>query len=222
VIILALDLTSEYGSLAIRRNRETIVEQSIHSPDGFAHLVFPAIEEVLRRAEIRLDEIHCFASASGPGAFTGVRVGLSAVKGLAEALGKRAIGVSNLRALACFGSAPLRAVVLDARRGDVFTAIYDAHLNLAAPEEVGKLSAFLEDLARVPDEFITPVPDWLRPAFEATWFANTSIVEAPRSLASAVAQCAELDLEGGATGDPAALDANYVRRSDAELFWKDA
>ncbi|MFL6464982.1 MAG: tRNA (adenosine(37)-N6)-threonylcarbamoyltransferase complex dimerization subunit type 1 TsaB, partial [Bryobacteraceae bacterium] len=127
--ILALDLTSEYGSLAIRRNRRTLLEQSIHSPDGFAHLVFSAIDEILSRAGINLAEIHCFASASGPGAFTGVRVGLSAVKGLAEALGKRAIGVSNLRALASFGSSPLRAVVLDARRGDVFTSVYDADLH---------------------------------------------------------------------------------------------
>jgi tRNA threonylcarbamoyladenosine biosynthesis protein TsaB len=222
VTILAFDLTSEYGSLAIRRNRRTLLEQSIHSPDGFAHLVFPAIDEILSRTGINLAEIHCFASASGPGAFTGVRVGLSAVKGLAEALGKRAIGISNLRALASFGSSPLRAVVLDARRGDVFTSVYDADLHPVTPEEVGKLSAFLETLSSEPDEFITPAPDWLRPALETTRFANTSIVAAPRNLASAIAQCAERDLGDGNAGDPAALDANYVRRSDAELFWKEA
>ena len=74
----------------------------------------------------------------------------------------------------------------------------------------------------MPDEFMTQAADWLRPALEGTRFERTPIIEAPRSLASAVAQCAEIDLQDNAAGDPAALDANYVRRSDAELFWKDA
>ena len=72
---------------------------------------------------MRLEEIDCFAAASGPGSFTGVRVGLAAVKGLAEALGKPAVGISNLRALSLFGKAALRAVVLDARRGEVYGAV---------------------------------------------------------------------------------------------------
>jgi tRNA threonylcarbamoyladenosine biosynthesis protein TsaB len=222
VTILALDLTSEYGSLAVRRNGHTLVEHSIHSPDGFAHLIFPAIDEVLRRAGIALTEIDCFASANGPGAFTGVRVGLSAVKGLAEALRKQAAGISNLRALAVFGSSPLRAVVLDARRGEVFTAIYDSDLHALTGESVGKLTAFLYHLSGKPDEFITQAADWLCTSLEETQWADIPMVEAPRTLASVIAQCAEIDLQNGAVGDPAALDANYVRRSDAELFWKDS
>ncbi len=70
--------------------------------------------------------VDCFAAASGPGSFTGVRVGLACVKGLAEALGKPAVAVSNLRAIASFGTAPWRAVVLDARRGEIYGAVYDA------------------------------------------------------------------------------------------------
>jgi tRNA threonylcarbamoyladenosine biosynthesis protein TsaB len=221
VTILALDFTSEYGSLALRRSGHTLVEQTIHSAEGFAHLVFSAIDELLRRGEVQLTEIDCFASASGPGAFTGVRVGLSAVKGLAEALGKRALGISNLRALAGFGSSPLRAVVLDARRSDVFTATYDADLHLVTAETVGRLAVFLENLSREPGEFITQAADWLRPSLEGTQWADVPVVEASRTLASVIAQCAERDLENGVSGDPAALDANYVRRSDAELFWKD-
>jgi tRNA threonylcarbamoyladenosine biosynthesis protein TsaB len=90
-----------------------------------------------------------------------------------------------------------------------------------APESVGKLTSFLQSLSSAPGEFITPAADWLRIALATTRFANIPIFEAPSSLASAVAQCAQWDLQGGAAGDPAALDANYVRRSDAELFWKD-
>jgi tRNA threonylcarbamoyladenosine biosynthesis protein TsaB len=222
VTILALDLTSEYGSLAVLRHGHIIAEGSIHSKDGFAHLIFSAIDEILRRAEMPLTEVDCFASASGPGAFTGVRVGLAAAKGLAEALGKRAVGVSNLRALAAFGSTPLRAVVLDARRGEVFSAVYDSSLRPLTAESVGQLASFLGSLSGEPGEVITQTADWLRPALEGTRWADLPAVEAPRALAPAIARCAEIDLQNGTSGDPAALDANYVRRSDAELFWKEA
>ena len=220
--ILAFDFTSEYGSLAIRRDGCTVVEESIHSTEGFAHLVFPAIDEVLQRANMQLAEIGCFASASGPGAFTGVRVGLATAKGLAEALSKKAVGVSNLRVLAGFGISLLRTVVLDARRGEVFSAIYDFDLRPVTAESVGKLTAFLESSSNNPEEFITPRADWLRSFLEGTPWAGVPVMEAPRILAPVVAQCAEIDLQNGVSGDPAALDANYVRRSDAELFWKDA
>ena len=79
-----------------------------------------------------------FASASGPGSFTGVRVGLTAVKGLAEATGRKVIAVSNLQALAWHGSRPLRAAVLDARRGEVYGGVYDAALQLVQEEVVGE------------------------------------------------------------------------------------
>ncbi len=212
--ILALDTTSEFGSLALRHDGETAAELSLHSPEGFAHLIFPAVGEVLSRAGVRLEEIDCFAAASGPGSFTGVRVGLSAVKGLAEATGKLAVGISNLRALASFGNARLRAVVLDARRGQVYAAVYNADLEPVMPETVLELSEWLAMLTEPAYQFISSS---LEPhALEGTRFAGMPWMEAPKSLASAVAACAEKT----PALDPAALDANYVRRSDAELFWK--
>jgi tRNA threonylcarbamoyladenosine biosynthesis protein TsaB len=84
-----------------------------------------------------LVEIDCFAAASGPGSFTGVRVGLSAVKGMAAALGKPAAGISNLRALASFGNLE---PAIEARRGEVYTAVYDAELRLVSPEVIAPAS----------------------------------------------------------------------------------
>lgn len=219
--ILALDTTSEFGSVALRANGETVAELALHSPDGFAHLIFQALEKLLGGASVSLDQIDCFAAASGPGSFTGVRVGLSAIKGLAEAVGKPAVGVSNLRAMSSFGNLPHRAVVLDARRGEVFAAIYNAHLEIVEPEAVLKFSTWLESLGLPFYEFIWISGAPFRSALEGTRFAEMPVVEVPRSLASAVARCAELDGQSGKCFDPAALDANYVRRSDAELFWKD-
>lgn len=214
--VLALDTTSEFGSVAVRVNGEKRAELDLHSSEGFAHLIFQAIEQVLKQAGIRLEEVDCFAAASGPGSFTGVRVGLSAAKGLAEALGKPAIGVSNLRALAWFGNLPLRAVVLDARRGEVYAAVYTANLEPIMPEAVAKLSDWLATLRDQEYQFISPS---LTPGdLKGTRFENMPFFEGPRSLASAVACCAERD----AWVDPAALDANYVRRSDAELFWRES
>jgi tRNA threonylcarbamoyladenosine biosynthesis protein TsaB len=210
--ILALDTTSEFGSVALRRSKETLAEIQLHSSDGFAHVIFEAIEVILKKVHLRLEEIDCFAAASGPGSFTGVRVGLAAVKGLAEAFGKPAVGISNLRALSLFGSAALRAVVLDARRAEVYGAVYDAATRLVVPETVSSWEAWL---ASVPEG--TEMIGFAGGPCEAGGIAFNA---APRYLAAAVARCAEMD--GAANWqDPLVLDANYVRRSDAELFWKE-
>ncbi len=213
--ILAIDTTSEFGSLALRADGETVAETSVHSAEGFAHLIFGAIDDLLKTAAFRLAEIDCFAAASGPGSFTGVRVGLSTVKGLAEATGKPAVGVSNLRARASFGNLPLRVAILDARRGEVYAAIYNADLESVVPEAVVKLPVFLDSLEGGEYQFVADAK--LRASLEGTRFAEMPFVEAPANLAPAVAVCAEKL----PWLDPAALDANYVRRSDAELFWKD-
>lgn len=215
--ILALDTTSEHGSVALRSNGETMAEIALHSADGFAHLIFAVIEDVLHRAGIGLTDVDCFAATSGPGSFTGVRVGLSAVKGLAEASGKPAVGISNLQALSSFGKGSRRAVVLDARRGEVYAAVYGAALVLVSAEIVLPFNSWLETLQEPEYEFITTAgsPFWL--ALQGTRFADMLFTEAPRALAPAVAQCAEICK----WLDPGAVDANYVRRSDAELFWRE-
>lgn len=216
--ILALDTTSETGSVAVRRSGETIAERAVQSSEGFAHLLFPLIDDVLRDAVIALSDVDCFAAAAGPGSFTGVRIGLSAVKGLAEATAKAAVAVSNLRALSSFGTGALRAVVLDARRGEVYAAVYNAALEPLGEERVLPFSIWLDSLRAPEYEFISTAgnPFWL--ALQGTRFADMPFIEAPRALAAAVARCAE----SSEWADPAALDANYVRRSDAELFWKEA
>lgn len=213
--VLALDLTSEFGSLAIHSGGRITAERHLHSREGFAHLVFPAIEQILSDADLKLQSIDCFAAASGPGAFTGVRVGLSAVKGLAEANGKPAVGISNLRALAMSGSGERRAVVLDARRGEVFAAIYANDLEVISPEVVMKLQDWLAAVRALSNlSFIAPIS--MRDSLPAA----ARFMAAPQYLAPAIAECAMGD-GPQKWCDPALLDANYVRRSDAELFWRE-
>jgi tRNA threonylcarbamoyladenosine biosynthesis protein TsaB len=146
-----------------------------------------------------------------------VRIGLACVKGLAEALGKPAAAVSNLQALSTFGSAPLRAVVLDARRGEIYGAVYDAGARIVSPEVVAKFPEWLSTLPSGDLELISQEPVALPSLLAGTSFENARVTFAPRSLAGAIARLAF----AAAPSDPAALDANYVRRSDAELFWKE-
>jgi tRNA threonylcarbamoyladenosine biosynthesis protein TsaB len=192
----------------------------IQSPDGFAHLLFGEIEALLKRAGIEYRDIAAFASASGPGSFTGVRIGLTAVKGLAEATGRPAIAVSNLQALASFGRTHLRAVVIDARRGEIYGAVYNAELGLVLDEVVIKAETWLADVKQVREwrpndslEFITngyELPEAERP-----------VIKVEAGLAAAIGKIAWDRLRQGSWQDPAEIDANYVRRSDAELLWKD-
>lgn len=193
--ILALDTTSDQASVAVRRDGQTVAEEVVTTNDGHSYLIFQMIETALQKAGLKLEDVDCFATASGPGTFTGVRICMTAAKGLADAMGKPAIGVSNLRALSTFGKAEIRNPILDARRGQIYTAVYNSQAELLVPET------------------LTTLDEWHAPE-------GAEAVHLTGPLAASIAYCAELD---GPTrwSDPATLDANYVRRSDAEMFWTD-
>jgi tRNA threonylcarbamoyladenosine biosynthesis protein TsaB len=217
-LVLAVDTTHEYGSLALAHDEHVLEQVAIHAPTGFAHVIYAELAALLRRHAAEAGDVACFAAASGPGSFTGVRVGLACIKGLAEALGKKAVAVSNLRVLAEFGTAPLRAVMLDARREEVYGAVYDAAGALVSPEVVAPLPAWL---AALPDGELEFVCQDYELHLEGTRFATARVTAAPHELAGAIARIAAARYHRGEALDPAALDANYVRRSDAELFWKE-
>jgi tRNA threonylcarbamoyladenosine biosynthesis protein TsaB len=185
-LILAIDTTREWGSLALEGT-----EISMHAPLGFSGVLFAEIEQLLARCGVAMEQIECFAAAVGPGTFTGVRVGMTCAMGLAEAMGRPACGVSNLEAMAEFGTGPLRAVTIDARRGDIYAAVYGPEGSLIVPERVC-----------TPEEFRVSLP-----AGEIEW------VNYEGPLAAAIAKVARRK----AWTDPAQLEANYLRRTDAEL-----
>jgi tRNA threonylcarbamoyladenosine biosynthesis protein TsaB len=212
-VILSIDTTSEFGSIALTDRDRVIEEVLLHSPDGFGHILFPQIEKLLARHGVPVNQMDCFAAAAGPGSFTGVRIGLAAVKGLAEAVSKPVVAISNLRVLAFFGAAPLRATVLDARRGEVYGAVYNAALEAVVEEAVMKFPAWLKTLPADGFEFVST--DFA--PFRAFVDADVSVVAAPRAVAAAIGRVAWAEFEAGRARDPAEIDANYIRRSDAEL-----
>jgi tRNA threonylcarbamoyladenosine biosynthesis protein TsaB len=183
-----MDVCNEVGSIALLDGARLLEERRLESPDGFGHILFGAIEELLAAHGVPLSAIDLYAVATGPGSFTGVRIGLTAAKGLAFASEKPLAGVTNLEALASLGIGPLRAPVFDARRGDVYAAVYDDALGVVVPPMVCPIEAF--------------------PIGAATR------IDAGPLLAAAVGRLAAQ--RGGV--HPAAVDATYVRPSDAELL----
>jgi tRNA threonylcarbamoyladenosine biosynthesis protein TsaB len=128
--------------------------------------------------------------------------------------------VSNLEALAEFGEADLRATIIDARRGEVFAALFGHTGAALIPECVVPFPRFLEMLGDRDCEFISTNFDPFRPALTGTGFAHYPVITAPRALAATIGRIAIRRAALGAITDPAAIEANYVRRSDAELLWK--
>jgi len=219
--ILAIDTTTEFGSLALVEAERVLDEVLLHSADGYGHVLWEHLERLLARHGWSTAEVDCFAATAGPGSFTGVRVGLAAAKGLAVSHGKPVVAVSNLAAIAWFGSAALRAVVVDARRGEIYGAVYNAALELVSPEVVTKFPDWLRSLPEGELELLSTDLAPFRAALAGTRFEHMSFREVPRGLAGAVGLIAEARFREGLAQDPALIDANYVRRSDAELFWKD-
>ncbi len=180
--ILAIDITTAHGSLALARDGRLLEEFRLDGPTGYGEVVFAAIDSLLVRRELTVADIDLFATAIGPGTFTGVRMGITVVQGLAEALSRPVVGVSNLQALAHTGAGPFRNPTLDARRGEFYTAVYASSGELIGPERL-----------------VSAKPD--------------DALEQTGPLAAAIASIAATRRPE----NPAALDANYIRRSDAEL-----
>jgi tRNA threonylcarbamoyladenosine biosynthesis protein TsaB len=244
MLTLAFDTTAEFGSLALADETGVRQEILVHAPEGFGQVLFPRIQALLEAQSVSLSDIQLLAAASGPGSFTGVRVGLAAMKGLASVLGVPVAAVSNLAALAEFGTGPLRAALIDARRGEVYAALYGASAEPVIPESVLSFPRLLERLTEElerhsaihPARHSAIQPDrhsaiqeleWIsadfapfRAALAGTRFEKFPVAIAPRALAGAIARIAIRRALAGETRPNAAVEANYVRKSDAELLWK--
>lgn len=149
MIILASDTSGKSISVALAesgRIRDEILEKTEMQ---HASSLLPAINNLLDRNSLGLQDIDLFATTTGPGSFTGIRIGLSAVMGLAYGTGKKVYGLSSLAALAAAISAENKVIapVLDARGGRVYSGLYRNGVSLTA-EKPRDIAEFLEDLAK--------------------------------------------------------------------------
>lgn len=182
------------------------------------------IDRVLERCGWTLADVDCFAVATGPGSFTGIRIGIAAVKAMAYAVGADAVGISSLRALArSTGTAcSLVAPVLDARAERVYSALYRDGVEVLpeAPRTLHDWVTAVRDVA-APGERIYVVGDGIPVIERAEIEVADTMIFAPRDQrwlrASAVMALALEDLANGvAETDPFRLEARYISLSSAE------
>lgn len=125
--ILSIDSSSVSASVAITENGVTLAENFINNGLTHSQTLMPMVEKTLNDANASIKDIDLFAVTNGPGSFTGVRIGIASVKGMADALGKKCIAISTLEAIA----EPLKnedciaCAVMDARCNQVYTAIFE-------------------------------------------------------------------------------------------------
>lgn len=124
--LLAIDTSSKAASVAVISDNELIGEYTIINNQNHSIKLLPMIDQILDNLSLDISEINFFAVANGPGSFTGLRIGVATVNGLAQALNRPVIGVSILDGLAYnfIHFDGLVAPILDARREQVYTAIY--------------------------------------------------------------------------------------------------
>lgn len=126
MLILAFESTAKAASAALLRDGRLLSQYSQCSGLTHSRTLLPMGEDMLKNAELTLGDVNLLAVAHGPGSFTGVRIGVSMVKGLAWASDKPCVGVSTLEAMAWHGLAAggLICPVMDARRGQVYNALF--------------------------------------------------------------------------------------------------
>lgn len=236
MLLLAVDTASRTGGLAVLRDGRLAGEISTTSEETYSSRLFRHLGFLLRELKLETRDFDLFAVNAGPGSFTGLRVGLAAVKAWAEVFAKPVVAVSGLEAVAAqvlpASRDSLVAPVLDAHRGQLYAGLYTLSGSGRVPrepEQVCTAEEFLGQLsARAANErihFISPNPDVLKPALDHWNAASASISReidaASPALAPFIGKVAFERASRGEFIDPLRLDANYVRRSDAELLWKD-
>jgi tRNA threonylcarbamoyladenosine biosynthesis protein TsaB len=227
MITLAIDTSTAAGSVAILRDTELVGVIGTASSETYSSRLFRQLQILLNEVDIRLEEVDLYAVTSGPGSFTGLRVGLTAVKGWAEVFQKPVAAVSVLEAVAAMAGADsvYRAPVVDARRGQIYGGLYrfDAGRLCRVTEDcVATLEEYLNGLRAqrldAPLTFVTPTPEILAGALDGFDHCRTETVSSV--LAPVVGRLGRERAKRGETVDALHLDAHYVRRSDAELLWK--
>ena len=135
--ILAVDTSAVCASVAVTQDGKILSESSINTGLTHSRTLIPMIDSVLKNGEITLESIDTFACSVGPGSFTGIRIGVAAIKGLCDALGKKCVPVSTLEALAynLVGRNCTAVSVMDARCNQVYCAVF-----LIDGEEVTRLT----------------------------------------------------------------------------------
>ena len=224
--ILGIETATSACSVCVLDNSQLIAEYTTNISKKHSQHLMPMIEHVLKNTELVPKDIGAIAVSIGPGSFTGVRIGISAAKGMAMALDIQTIGVSTLDGIA-YNLMDLYTdqvcVITDARRKQVYTALY----------EKSKVKKLTKDIALPIEELIKKIKkrtifignatklyaDLLKKELGNLAQIAPQYLSIPR--ASSIALLGEKKLKEGKGASYFDLKPNYVRLSDAEIKWKE-
>ena len=220
--ILALDSSAVVGSVALCEDTRMVAHYTLNTGNTHSQTLLPMIESVLKSAEWEIDDLDLFAVSNGPGSFTGVRIGVATVKGLAFGKNIPCAGVSTLEALA-YNLRYFNGIicpVMNARRAQVYNALFsckDGVLTRLCPDRAISIAELDEELCSM-DQPIYLVGDGYDITLDG--LAKTTVRPVPDELrvqsGYSVAMCGLAAYERGEAMDDATLAPVYLRPSQAE------
>jgi len=224
MLLLITDTSGRNGSVALARAEELtddvqIIESVPLAGGTFSAQLVPQIAAVLTKHEFSKRDIGAFIVVSGPGSFTGLRVGLAAIKGLAEILEKPIVPLSLLEAVA-FASHRDGTIIaaLDAGRGEAYAGEYQLKDN--SSRVVQEYLVRKEELVANKNGFILSTPD--AALVDMARLAGVPVVALDTISIDCIARLGWKKLCAGGVVPPEQLDANYIRRTIAEIYPKPA
>lgn len=216
--ILAIDTCGPSGSVALGRltgDALEILSQTELEGRSYSSTLIAAVGELLAEAGLQLGLLHAMVAVNGPGSFTGVRVGLAAVKGFAEATQIPVVAVSRLEVLAA--KSKVASAALDAHRNEIFLRVgglEDGNRPAARELLVGSV-----ELAAIhPAPLQIAVCDEAATALLAVAWSDTELIHSAAPTAADALRLCTARVAAGEFVDLALLDGHYLRRSDAEIF----
>jgi len=220
MLLLVLDTSGKHGIVALVRSgpepRKIGVIESVPLAGGtFSAQLVPQIAALLAKHGFSKTDLEAFVIVSGPGSFTGLRVGLAAIKALAEILGKPIVPVSLLEVIAFASRTRGRVMAaLDAGRGEVYAGEYDvADSALVVREQLIPTSEFISTARNLS---VTTSDEGLAKSLHSAGIAAIQAFAGAEEIARVGLQ----KLAAGSSVKPEQLEANYIRRSDSEILAK--
>jgi tRNA threonylcarbamoyladenosine biosynthesis protein TsaB len=221
MLLLAVDTSGKHGSIALARcgpdDACEIIQVASLSGGTFSAELVPQIAALLDKHGFSKTDIGAFAVVSGPGSFTGLRIGLAVIKALAEVLAKPIAAVSLLEAVANAGHSRGRVVAaLDAGRNEIFRGEYE--VGSEGTRGLGERLFTRDKWLESASDAVIVTPDTT--LAEAAQAKGLRVVEIERPRSDVIAQLGWRKIVSGETVSSEALEANYIGRSEAELFVK--
>lgn len=230
--ILALDTACMTATCAVLENGALLAESAMHGTRTHSQKLLPMVSSMLDSLSLVPADMDAFAVSVGPGSFTGLRIGIVTVKGFASATGKPCVGIRTLEALAC--TIPyfhgVVCPVLDARNHQAFCGFYDIGTRVASrllEDGVLHVDALADTLAAIGKDvlLVGDTADRFLPLIRERWVASRVGIDVHAAdpalfstRAATVALLAERRLAAGEPGDAFALEAFYMRPSQAERY----